>query len=119
VSAGRSPGGRQRRPGPGKHLPPGRLNSGPQERASGGGKATEEEDGYVQFIRAGARQEPAEDTTLEDRAVLDLATDVLGDLRSLGPAMILLAGRNCTPGVRYARGPIRCESAITGRSTNP
>ena len=45
---------------------------------------------------AAAGQEPAEDAT-DDPAVLDLATDVLGDLGLLGPAMILLAGRNCSP----------------------
>ena len=47
-------------------------------------------------LRAGIRQEPAEDTTLENQAVLDLAADVLGDFGLLGPAMILLAGRNCS-----------------------
>jgi hypothetical protein len=45
---------------------------------------------------AGARQKPAKDIALEDRAVLDLAASALfDDPILLGPALLLLAGRPC------------------------
>jgi hypothetical protein len=69
-------------------------------------------------LRTGTRQELAEDTTLEDRAVLDLATDVLGDLGLLGPAMILLAGRNCSPRCTVSARSHRMANGIMVRWTN-
>ena len=53
----------------------------------------------VSKLREGIRQDvqPAEQATIEDIARYDLAATALGDSDLLGPAMILLAGRNCSP----------------------
>lgn len=58
------------------------------------------EDVMVNKLRAGARQ-LAESGTMETTAIRDLAASALSDLVEdnimLGNALVLLAGRNCSP----------------------
>ena len=68
----------------------------------------------VSKLREGIRQDVPAETTMEDLAMFDLAasgSSSKGEKDLLGPALVLLANRNCTP-----RCPVEYQAAFNARA---